>query len=449
MKEPVNIGSRIEMFVDDWLIEEKRGVGLKLHSPERKEIVLEFTEPWEGKHCGYFSVIQEEQKIRMYYRGNSRRDDSPEQVTCYAESEDGIRFVKPELGLHEFDGSKRNNIMLKGVLSHNFSPFRDSSPSAAETGAYKAVTGTSVQAILNKAPLYALRSDDGIHWSMIQDEPIMTDGAFDSQNVAFWDGNIGAYRCYNRCFSAGEVRAVQSASSPDFVRWSPQQLNVYANEAPLEQFYTNSTILCPGAEHMYVSFPMRFVPERKKIAKHPEMGVSDAVLMTSRDGTTWDRTFMEAWVRPGTDEGNWTDRNLVTAYGCVESDTEFYFYLGEHYRRPSIRLRRYAIRKHGFASVHAGYTGGEFTTRPVLFTGSRLMLNYSTSAVGSIQVELLDEAGRTIDGFAFEDMEPLYGDELAGAVQWKAGADLSGLEGKPVRFRFRMKDADLYALQVI
>jgi hypothetical protein len=109
-------------------------------------------------------------------------------------------------------------------------------------------------------------------------------------------------------------------------------------------------------------------------------------------------------------------------------------------------LRRLTVRRHGFASVHAGAAGGEFTTRPVTFTGKNLILNYATSAAGAIQVEVQDEQGKPIEGRALSDMAALFGDELDAVVSWKSGSDLSSLVGKPVRFRFVLKDADLFAL---
>jgi hypothetical protein len=122
-------------------------------------------------------------------------------------------------------------------------------------------------------------------------------------------------------------------------------------------------------------------------------------------------------------------------------------YISEHYEWPDNRLRRLTVRRHGFGSVHAGAAGGELTTRPLTFTGKNLILNYSTSAAGSIQVELLDAEGKPIEGRALADMPPLFGDELDAVVQWKSGADLSGLIGQPVRFHFVLKDADLFALR--
>ena len=76
-----------------------------------------------------------------------------------------------------------------------------------------------------------------------------------------------------------------------------------------------------------------------------------------------------------------------------------------------------------------------------------MILNYATSAAGGIQVEVQNEQGQPIKGFSLSDMPPLFGDELDAVVCWKSGNDLSNLIGKPVRFRFLLKDADLYALR--
>ena len=92
-------------------------------------------------------------------------------------------------------------------------------------------------------------------------------------------------------------------------------------------------------------------------------------------------------------------------------------------------------------------------TKPVTFTGSTLFINYSTSAVGSVSVEIQDAEGRPLDGFAAGDMEPLFGDDLDVPVAWNGGngpgglSDLSRLNGTPVRLRFVLKDADLFSIR--
>lgn len=445
-KGPVAIGSRIEMFVDDWLIDSTRWHGqasLQLQTPQKREVVLVTDKPWEGPDSAYFTVFQDGSLVRLYYRGLVPGGDrSTEQVTCYAESTDGVHFTRPNLGLVEFHGSKENNIIYRGVESHNFAPFLDANPAVKPEERYKAVAGLQNQ-------LYGFSSPDGVHWKKLQPEPVVTKGAFDSLNLAFWDEQTRTYRCFSRYLDGG-VRAIQHCTSTDFIHWSEPMPNRYAQGTPKEHFYTNGTRPCPGAPHIYLSFPKRFVPERKKLRNHKETGVSDAVFMSSRDGMNWDRTFLEAWVRPGLDERNWTQRSNMPAWGIVQlNPEEFSMYISEHYEWPDNRLRRITVRRHGFASVHATAVGGEFTTRPVSFTGNNLVLNYSTSAAGSIQVEIEDEQGKALNGKAAADMVPLFGDELDAVVQWNSGSDLSGLVGKPVRFRFILKDADLFALRTL
>ncbi|MBO9607341.1 MAG: hypothetical protein J7639_15370 [Paenibacillaceae bacterium] len=445
----LDIGSRVEMLVDEWLVAAKQGVALQLTPPVKREIVLELDRPWEGPASGYFSVLQEGERIRLYYRGYCPdADASEEQVACCAESNDGIRFARPDLGLYAFGGSSANNIVWRGNAAHNFAPFRDTNPAAAPEERYKALGGASSgNARDNQGVLYAFVSNDGFKWEIMQGDPVMTSGSFDSQNIAFWDERSRTYRCYSRYFSANGIRSIQSAESRDFRTWFDFRPNVYAEDAPEEHFYTNATVLCPGT-NQYVAFPKRFFPARKKVPEHAGSGVSDAVFITSRDGVHWDRSFLEAWCRPGPDRRNWTQRSNMVAAGMVQtSPEEFSLYISEHYAWDDCRLRRVTVRRHGFASMHAGAGGGEFTTRPLRFAGNRLVLNYATSAAGSVRVELQDETGLPLPGYGLADMEPLYGDELDGVVQWKDGGDLSGLAGKPVKLRFVLRDADLYAIQ--
>jgi predicted GH43/DUF377 family glycosyl hydrolase len=442
---PVAIGSRLEMMVDHWLIDSNhtRGnISLQLQTPVKREVVLETDRPWEGPDSAYFTVFQDGARVRLYYRGMVPTNDwSENQVTCYAESSDGIHFTRPDLGLVDFQGSKANNIIYRGLEAHNFAPFRDENPAVQPAQLYKALGGIG-------GKLYAFVSPDGIRWQKLTTEPVMTQGAFDSLNLAFWDAQIGNYRSYSRYFADG-VRAIQSCTSTDFVSWSAPKPNLYGPNVPREHFYTSATRPCPGAPHLYLAFPKRFVPERKKWDDYREPGVSDAVFISSRDGENWDRTFQEAWVRPGRDKRNWTQRSNMPAWGIVQlSPDEFSMYITEHYGWPDHRLRRITVRRHGFAAMHADARGGEFTTRPITFNGKYLVLNYSTSAAGSIQVELQNELGQAVTGYALGDMTPLFGDELDAEVHWNSGRDLSNFIGKPVRFRFLLKDADLFALRL-
>ncbi len=443
----LEIGSRVEMFIDDWLIERMTDAALRLHPPVRREVVFTADQPWENPWTGYYSVFKDGDTVRLYYRGASEGDGNGWEPTCYAESADGIHFTRPRLGLVDFNGSTANNIIWRGVISHNFAAFRDTNPAADPAARYKALGGLGFE----HAGLFALGSADGIHWSLLSEAPVMTEGAFDSQNIAFWDARSGGYRCYSRyIFPTADTqwfRAIQSCTSPDFLQWSPPVPNVYT--VPHEEFYTNATLPCPGAEHIYLSFPKRFQPTRHKLPAHENPGVSDAVFMTSRDGVHWDRTFREAWARPGRDERNWTQRSNMTAWGIVETaPDEFSLYISEHYSWPDNRLRRLTVRKHGFAAVHAGVPGGEMLTKPFTFTGGTLHLNYATSAAGGLRVEVQRADGTPVPGCTLDDFPVLYGDEIDAPATWSGGSDLSALAGQPVRLRVVLEDADLFALQI-
>jgi hypothetical protein len=137
------------------------------------------------------------------------------------------------------------------------------------------------------------------------------------------------------------------------------------------------------------------------------------------------------------------------------SDKEISLYVSENYGNypadasKTPRLRRAVIRVDGFVSVNAGYAGGEMLTKPLVFKGAALVINYSTSAVGSMKVEVQDEHGVPILGFGLAEATEIYGDEIERAVSWKQGADLSRLAGRVIRLRFVMKDADLYSIRII
>ncbi|NKB66389.1 MAG: hypothetical protein GKR89_04970 [Candidatus Latescibacteria bacterium] len=451
MSAPIALGPRRELFVDQFLLDQLDNAALHLHPPVRREIVYQVSQPWDNACTGCYNFTQDGDRILMYYRdfypiGEQFADAAANQTTNLAISRDGIHFDHPDLGLVEFNGTRKNNVLIQGHESHNFCVFLDANPAADPAQRFKAVGGTG------KANLHGFASPDGLNWTPVVEGPLEVTGAFDSVNVALWDPHIERYRLFSRYFDTegDRVRAIQSCTSEDFIHWSQPEPHLYADDIPLEHFYTNATLACPGAEHILLSFPMRFLPERQldiAAMDYPGQGLSDAIFMSSRDGVHWDRTFMEAWLRPGTDQRNWSHRSCTPAPGLVQTGDEWSMYISENYGWSTNRLRRVTVRPHGFASVRAGYKGGQLRTRPLLLEGSSLRLNYATSAAGSLRVEIQDEAGQPLPNYALEDMEPIYGDQLDAAVAWKSGGDLSALRGSPVRLRVVLQDADLFALR--
>ena len=157
---------------------------------------------------------------------------------------------------------------------------------------------------------------------------------------------------------------------------------------------------------------------------------------------------MESIVRPGIGPRNWTSRNNLLSCGIVETgEAELSMYVLRHRDFPSVHFERVTFRKDGFVSANAGYDGGELTTKPLIFDGRELELNYSTSAVGSIRIELQDESGRPIEGWSLDDSAEIFGDHIERVARWEGGADLSAVAGQPVRLRFMLADADLYSFR--
>ncbi|MBX3011020.1 MAG: hypothetical protein KF832_05910 [Caldilineaceae bacterium] len=449
----IEIGTRRELLVDDALIAASQGITRTLHAPTPRDIALVHDQPWEGNTSYYHTVFQDGDRFKMYYRGahvDEQDGAAKHQTVCYAESRDGITWEKPELGIVEFQGSRRNNIVWDGIGAHTFVPFRDHNPASPPEAAYKAIAA-------HQKALYAFQSADGLHWSPLQEEPVITEGAFDSQNLAFWDPQRGCYVDFHRQFQVmdGErVRDIMTCTSSDFRQWT-KPVFLDFGDAPIEHLYTNQISPYYRAPHLYLGFPKRFAP-RRQTSYDRHTGISDVVFMSSRDGLHFTR-WGEAWLRPGPQKERWVNRNNFVAWGIVETaatvpgvPNELSFYSMEgYYRGTSCQMRRYTLRLDGFVSANAPLAGGELVTKPLVFTGKQLTINAATSAVGSVRVELQDAAGQPVPGFTLADADEFFGDAIAQTVTWQGQADLTALAGKPIRIRFVLADADLYAFQTV
>jgi hypothetical protein len=457
-EKPVAIGTRLELFTDELLLDRLDGCSLKLHEPHPANIALRFDAPWEGAFSGYVTVLHDGERFRCYYRGNpiAGRDGSDTEVTCYAESRDGVHFAKPGLGLFEVHGTRSNNVVLasQAPFSHNFAPFLDSRSGVPAEERFKALAGTSERG------LFGFVSADGLRWRRLRQTPLITKGAFDSQNVSFWSESEQCYVLYLRTWTGGDFagfRTISRATSRDFLEWSaPMEMSF--GHTPREHLYTSQTHPYFRAPHLYVATPMRFLPGRKALTAEQAqtLGVdpgyasdtAETVFMTTRGGHHYTRTFMEGFIRPGPDLGNWASRAGLSALGIVPTGpAEMSLYKQAHYAQPSGHLVRYTLRTDGFVSVNAPFAGGSCLTKPITFTGRELVVNFSAGAAGSLRVEVQDAAGEPIPGFSLGDAVEQLGDEIERVVTWKSGRDVSPLAGRPVRLRFAMQDADLYSLR--
>jgi len=270
------------------------------------------------------------------------------------------------------------------------------------------------------------------------------------------------------------VRHIARAVSGDFRQWKKEGLIDFQGRGPgrLEQFYTNQ--ICPyyRAPHIYIGFPARYVDrgwvestkhlpsldlrrQRSKTNSRYGSAVTDSLLIASRDGRSFYR-WNDAFLRPGLrTRHNWAYGDNYLAWHVLEtsstfddSPNELSLFATESYFTGSIcRLRRYTLRLDGFASIHAPNNGGVVITKPIIFSGSNLRLNFSSSAAGSVQVEIQDSSGRILPGFGLQNCHVIFGDATDRQVKWKAKGDLKSLAGKPIRLRFVLREADIYAFR--
>lgn len=471
---PIDLGSKRELFMDDFLVGSMTNTEILVHQPVREEVAIQSVEPWEGNACGYFVMLYDEQaKIyRSYCHAWNHHPFGRLLISTY-ESKDGIHWTRPNVGTCEYNGSKENNIVLDrmgdGDSCHDFAPFIDRNPAAKPEARYKA-TGAAIHTTRG---VWAYQSPDGLHWTPMHDGPVFTEGAFDTQNVSFWSEKEQKYVLYYRVFIDG-VRAISRAVSDDFIHWTNEgPLQFPEGEGPVElvQYYVNQVQPYYRAPHLYIGFPVRYVdhgmtPSNKllpeweeremRFKEDPRLGtaLTDSIYMTSRDGMHF-RISNDVFLQPGLrTRHNWSYGDNYLAYRVLETDSvrddmprELSLYATEsHSTGKSSRLRRYTLRIDGFGSIHAKTKEGEMRTKPLVFTGSELSINAATSAAGGIRVEILDEAGQPIPGYTLEDCDLIYGDSLDRVVTWKENKDVSALADKPVVLRFVMKEADLYSL---
>ena len=471
------IASRRELFTDTELVKTIGGQArFQLHAPTRREVAIQYDEPWEGNASGYATIIQDGNVYHMFYRGHKYIVDDKQlrqaqsEVTCYAHSSDGIHWTKPKLGLFDWRGSKQNNIIFLGSPeTHNFAPFLDTNPNCPPDERFKAIGGT-----VTSKGLWTFKSADGIHWSRKSDKAVVTKGAFDSHNACFWDTKTKRYVMYVRYFSDGAFKGLRSigvAFSMDFETWTDPVGITYPNSPP-QQMYTNQVLPYYRASHILVGFPTRYVARKLNdhgktlapVALRDKLTIAyercatdltDGIFMTSRNGQSF-RRWDEAFLRPGPEAaGHWIYGDNYQAYGLWETKSnidgapnDISMHFSEHaWLNDLHQQRRYTIRLDGFVSLHAPLVGGELITKPIVFTGHQLSVNYSTSAAGSLYVELQDLAGKPLSGFTQQNCLEHYGDSTQQVIRWKSGTDVSTLAGKPIRIRFILKDGDLFSYQ--
>lgn len=474
---------------------ERTTADLTVETPVKRETVFVPDKPWEMGTAHYLNVIYDSGIYKMYYLTHPEREEVAAPVldaegrettvaiintfVCYAESRDGLHWEKPELGICEWNGNKNNNIILRSEdklerneedFFDNFFVFIDTNPDCDPQKRYKAT------AYMHYYKLGGYSSPDGIHFTLegIFDIP----GKFDTLNVCWWDQKIRKYVAYVRDFhdipedgTLNEgIRDARRTESEDFIHWTVPELITF-NETEDYPIYTNNIMRYYRNPDILIGFPTRYEehPEwtdnfeqlcgrEERLAvmkKHKRFGltVTDSIFMSSRDGLHWDK-IDEALFTPEPEFGpNWIYGNCYNAYFMLETtaedgiNKELSLFVNHNYNRSIMdptqnqttdAMARYTVRRDGFACYRAKFKGSRVVTKPFVFEGEELLINFATSAKGSIVITMKDEDGNEAKSCK------LFGDSDERRVRLE-GKEVSDFAGKTVTLEFDMKDAKLYA----
>jgi hypothetical protein len=469
--EPLDVGSRKQLFIDERFVEAKRSVELRMNPPQKLGPVLLPEKPWELGMGFCASVIEDGGTLKLFYRCEPPAGGAN---VCLATSTDGVHWERPSLGLIEYAGSKDNNIVFSGVGEAVV--FLD--PHGKPEQRYKMIVmlywpdGA-------KAGLYCHTSPDGLRWTP---GPRVLDIAPDTANQAAWDAQRGKYVAYVRKWDPlrkfGRIEMDDVLQPWPYERlgenayfiWGKDKIPVPSKEMPTafgydevdpieSDHYNPAVVEYPWAQSAYFSFPspyLHFPPP--PAGKYHNDGLLDIQMAVSRDGVEFHRLSREPYV-PLSLEGQPDSKSLYMAVGMLRvGDSLFQYYggyaatHGEHDEvrkagKPHGSFCAVKQRLDGFVSADAAYTGGELLSPPLTFTGDRLVLNVDTSAMGCCQVGLLDADGDAVEGFGSDVCDEIHGNYLGKVVSWGGKTDVSAFAGKPVRLHFAMRAAKLYAFQ--
>ena len=461
--EAISIGRRREVFWDDFLIDPERTTAIsRLVSPVEKECVFLFDREEEVFAVSYPNVVQTEDGYRMYYLSFDPASHGKKKIRMRViESADGLHWTRPALGLFPAVTPGADNVVIDSMDDSSLCVFRDPNPACPPEAKYKALSLVFLDRATDRRSLWLWTSPDGYHFT--RGEMVTDQGRFDTLNATFWEN--GKYYSYVRNLhgdgAGGIVRDVRVTESEDFVHWTAPVPLSYDDGLDF-QMYTNNVMPYPRAPHIRIGMPSRYVERqvwtknddqfgsaarKKRAAETIELrcalAVTDLVFMCSRDGQHFHR-YPQAYLTPGLETGiNWIYGDCFASWPLTDTGDTYSFYMNKDGMGEAPKqLYRYELRKDGFACRMAEAEERELVTKPLTFEGNVLHLNMATSAFGGIYVQVLDADGEPLSGESVE----IYGDSLDRAVYFPDGSDFSAYAGRPVRLRFRMRDAALYSM---
>lgn len=462
---PIAVGQAKRLFADDWVVESSEGLTRTLHPVQKHPAnpVLRAEMSWEEPCVLLYGAVmydpqREEDRFRMWYLcfTPNYNADYTERLAkdgriAYAVSRDGIHWERPKLGIHEYDGSRDNNIVIPGpwgVASVHFDP-RDPDPARR----YKA------QVRLNGHRAYF--SPDGMHWN---EQGRMSLSAFDRSTVHWhpveqhW---FASTKNWYKVPGQEDQRGRGYAESDDFMNWGPVTFMCGTSHDSGEIVY--------GLEPFYYESLFFGLWDRYR---HEPHGLLDVQLAVSHNGRHWRRPSEQAWIpltplptdferktstrSPETGIDPFDPRvpwdyanNSASMLGPIRVGDELWMYYSgrstDHRSRPHVgAIGLGTLRLDGFFSLDAGETQGVLITKPLQLTGEKLRVN-ANAAVGSLRVAILDEDQQPTGPYSLENCKPITADSVRHTVEWTGASDLSGVAGKTVRLKFELTGTELYA----
>jgi len=462
---PIKFGSEKNVFCDWWFIDAGYGLSwpaekqkLTHEGPELMPHGVEITTgepflsetpiisgdgPTDGVATGaYCTLIQDGGKYRLWYESYLPGGTSDTSVRiCYAESDDGVHWNKPELGFFEYAGSKKNNLVYNH--GHGATVFID--PTAKSSERYKMIHLDSVPAeVVNGTRIssfvFGAVSPDGLSWTRLP-KPLLKHMS-DTQSVAEYDAASGKYVAYLRGWASGR-RIIARTESPEFGDFPPP-VPVLAlggpQSAPDTDIYTNAYERWPGAANAHLMTPMIY---------HRSSDQLDLHLAVSRDGLAWQFAKDEPFMKPGA-EGSGYEGGINAGRGIVpfgkglwafpvwrtsKTHNQIFKPTPERPHLASLWLAK--LREDGYMALEAK-DDGECWTQPCTFTGSQMLINSWGTPGARVAIEIADADGVPQPGFTLADCDCLYGESLWTAMTWRGKSDISSFRDKVVRFRFSL-----------
>lgn len=467
---PIDVGR--QLFVDDFLID-KTTLQRRFHHPEYHAAnpVLAPDQAWEGTggraRAGCFSdgvwFDPSDKLFKMWYWASSSAPNPVRYDTCLATSRDGIRWDKPA-----FDVVPGTNIVLRdeeGVRRNSSTVWLDH----FEKDPQRRFKMFRVVQRSNFNRVRVSYSADGVHWKEagesddVGDRTTVFHNPF--RNVWVYSLRTGTPEV-SRCRAYVETpgpwlrgRWMSAHGGRGKVLWvgadrlDPDRADLKLRRDPARPFDLVPSQLynldCVAYESVLLGF---FSIWRGTPVDRPK--INEVCLGYSRDGFHWSRPDRSAFLPVSEKREDWNWGNVQSAGGgCLIVGDLLHFYVGGvsgrhatwHPDPANVGLAR--LRRDGFASMDANADGGTLTTRPLTFSGKHLFVNVA-AAQGEFRVEALDQAGRVVAPFTRENCEAIRVDKTRAAVQWRGATDLSALSGKAARFRFHLRNGQLYAFWV-